>query len=158
MSRFTVRTNPSSLLKTTHMPDSLFLRGHHYRALKVYIRTSDEIKELVIHKHLSKIKTSHPGKQDIRFVLDAFEVSSPGGHRHTCLIHEPLATSLHELMGAFPDRSLPEELLKTALRQVLIALHFLHSEARLIHTGSFNDPGCLWESLYSSTGIKISSI
>lgn len=118
------------------MPNLYSFRGHHYRALKVYIRTSDEIRELVIHKHISKIRSDHAGKQDVRSVLDAFEVFSPDGYQHTCLIHEPLGTSLRELMEILPDRSLPEELLKTALRHILIALDFLHAEAHVIHTGS----------------------
>lgn len=67
-------------------------------------------------------------------MLDAFEINGPAGE-HTCLVHEPLITSLLHLQAIFVGHRLPESALKPLLRELLITLDYLHSEAHIIHTG-----------------------
>lgn len=46
-------------------------------------------KEVEVLKHLSTIKTDHPGRGVIRTMLDAFEISGPKGD-YRCVVFEPL--------------------------------------------------------------------
>ncbi|KAJ9234127.1 hypothetical protein DTO169E5_6704 [Paecilomyces variotii] len=48
--------------------------------------------------------------------------------------YEPLLTSLLHFQATLNPKSLPEDLLKGALQQLLLALDYLHSEAHVIHT------------------------
>ncbi|RAL05403.1 putative protein kinase [Aspergillus ibericus CBS 121593] len=109
------------------------LYGHRYIALKVYIRGPEANQEVRILRHLAAVKTDHPGRDLVRTMIDEFQVPGPGGS-HQCIVYEPLLTSLLHLQATLNPKSLPEDLLKGALQQLLLALDFLHSEARVIHT------------------------
>ena len=67
-------------------------------------------------------------------MLDNFEVTGPKGTYH-CVVHEPLLTSVLHFQAGFDPPSLPEDLLKGLLQQVLLALDYLHTEVNVIHTG-----------------------
>lgn len=67
-------------------------------------------------------------------MLDNFEVTGPKG-TYQCVVHEPLLTSVLHFQAGFDPPSLPEDLLKGLLQQVLLALDYLHTEANVIHTG-----------------------
>lgn len=67
-------------------------------------------------------------------MIEKFEVTSPKGI-HQCIVYEPLLTSLLHFQATLDPMSLPEDLLKGALQQLLQALDYLHSEAHVIHTG-----------------------
>lgn len=103
-------------------------------ALKVYIHNSTSKREGEILKHLAAVKSAHPGSSKFRTMLDAFEINGPAGE-HPCLVHEPLITSLLHLQAIFAGCRLPESALKPLLRELLITLDYLHSEADVIHTG-----------------------
>lgn len=110
-------------------------RGHKHVTLKVCERNSTQAaREVAVYKHLNTIKTSHAGRSLVRKLLDAFEIDGSDGS-HQCLVHQPLGMSLSDLRVICPGRKLPELLFKMALYHILLALDFLHTEARVIHTG-----------------------
>lgn len=85
-------------------------------------------------EHLSKIKSDHPGSGLVRKMIEKFEITGPRGV-HQCIVYEPLLTSLLHFQATLDPKSLPEDLLKGALQQLLLSLDYLHSEAHVIHTG-----------------------
>ncbi|KAH8429524.1 putative protein kinase [Aspergillus melleus] len=66
-------------------------------------------------------------------MVDTFELTGPRC-THQCIVHEPLLTSLLHFQATLDPTSLPEDMLKGALQQLLLALDYLHSEARVVHT------------------------
>ncbi|RHZ57076.1 hypothetical protein CDV55_106046 [Aspergillus turcosus] len=109
------------------------LQRHRYIALKVYISSSKANQEVRVLEHLSRIKTHHPGSSLVREMIEQFELTGPSGI-HQCIVFEPLLTSLLHFQATLDPTSLPEDLLKGALQQLLLALDYLHSEAHVIHT------------------------
>lgn len=109
------------------------LHQHRYIALKIYIRSSEVNREVQVLKHLSSVKTNHPGSSLVRKMIEEFEITGPSGS-HQCIVYEPLLTSLLHFQATLKPQSLPEDLLKGALQQLLLALDYLHSEAHVIHT------------------------
>lgn len=67
-------------------------------------------------------------------MLDEFEVNSKNG-LFQCVVHPPLAISIKAFRRLLPDRALPISLLKVVLKHLLLSLDFLHTEAKVIHTG-----------------------
>lgn len=109
------------------------LREHRYIALKIYIHESEPNREVQVLEYLSTISSDHPGRGLIRTMLDSFEIDGPAG-RHRCIVHEPLLVSLLHFQATLVPTSLPEDLLKGALQQLLLGLDYLHTEAHVIHT------------------------
>lgn len=56
-----------------------------------------------------------------------------GGHQY--LVQEPMWESLRDVLDYYPTHRFSESLLKEALKHVLLALDYLHTECKLIHTG-----------------------
>ncbi|PKY08810.1 kinase-like protein [Aspergillus campestris IBT 28561] len=106
-----------------------------YVALKVYVtgHNRDHDRELDLYKHMNSVETKHPGRNLIRKLLDYFYIQSPHG-RHVCLAHEPLGTSANVLIKMSPGHVMTLDDMKPGIRQLLIALDFLHSECHVIHT------------------------
>ncbi|RAK85462.1 kinase-like protein [Aspergillus costaricaensis CBS 115574] len=109
------------------------LQHHRYIALKIYISSSRDNQEVRVLEHLSRIKSQHPGSSSVRQMIEKFELTSPKGI-HQRIVYEPLLTSLLHFQATLDPMSLPEDLLKGALQQLLLALDNLHSEAHVIHT------------------------
>jgi non-specific serine/threonine protein kinase len=82
--------------------------------------------------------SKHPGRNFIRKLLDHFYIQGPYG-RHVCLVHEPLRMSADILVKMSPGQVMTLDDMKPGIRQVLIALDFLHSECHIIHTGNMLD-------------------
>lgn len=90
-------------------------------------------RELRTYEHLAKVNSSHPGQSLIRELYDAFELVGSVG-KHQCLVQQPMHMTVLEMMKLNPEPfNLP--LLKITLRRILSALDFLHTEAKVIHTG-----------------------
>ncbi|TFK89729.1 kinase-like protein [Polyporus arcularius HHB13444] len=110
------------------------LVGHCHVAVKVCSRNAIPIKrELAALEHLNDLpKTKHAGRQFIRTLLDRFELTSNDvpSRSFQCLVFKPMAESI----WAFREgRRLSQWLLKDILYHILLALDYLHSEAKLIH-------------------------
>ncbi|KAE8310447.1 kinase-like domain-containing protein [Aspergillus transmontanensis] len=54
--------------------------------------------------------------------------------RHVCLVHKPLGTSADVLVKMSPGHVMTLDDMKPGIRQLLIALDFLHAECHIIHT------------------------
>jgi serine/threonine-protein kinase SRPK3 len=118
-------------LLTTYSP-----RQSRYVTLKIYVSGSSRTRELEIYDHLNRMEETpdHPGKKCIRKLFGSFQVDGPNGN-HLCLIHEPLGLSLAQIAEVCRGRKFSLEVLKPCLRQILIAVDFLHAKAGIIHTG-----------------------
>ena len=114
---------------------------HRYVVIKVCTQSAVTVKrEVEALNHINALpKSSHIGRVLIRPLLDHFELRSEHA-TFQCLVHKPMAMTLAALRRKLLGDRLPENLLKIALKHVLLALDFLHSEAQVIHTGEFSPP------------------
>lgn len=110
-------------------------KEHEYVALKVYTNCPRAHRELPVYSHINSIRSQHGGHNHIRQLFDSFEVSGPHG-KHTCLVHEALGMNLEELKDLVPGGMFAADLVRQSLRDILRGLHFLHEEARIVHTGT----------------------
>ncbi|KAK9238774.1 kinase-like domain-containing protein [Lipomyces kononenkoae] len=87
------------------------------------------------YNHLNKILPSHdPGANNIRKLLGAFEIIGPHG-KHIVLALQGSQMSLRDLDTVFMrGRGFDEEFVKGAIRELLQALDFLHTEVQAVHT------------------------
>lgn len=93
-------------------------------------------RETEVYKHLQDVKSSHTGSLLVRHALDDFQLTSVDNtYSYQCLVHPPLAMSLCELRNRTINKVLPEEFLKPVLIHILLALDFLHTEAKIVHAG-----------------------
>lgn len=99
----------------------------------------DHERELHIYKHMDLEKSRHPGRNFIRKLLDHFYIQGPHG-QHICLVHEPLGMSADLLVKLSPRQAMTLDDMKPGIRQLLVALDFLHSECHIIHTGNILNP------------------
>lgn len=109
-------------------------RNHTYNTLKVFTREGIDENELSTYKVLSNGNPSHPGYGHVRTALSTFTIPRPKGD-HQCLVQKPMWDSFQDLQNRNPTHRFTEELLKAGLSQILLALDYLHSECRLVHTG-----------------------
>lgn len=77
---------------------------------------------------------SHLGYRRVRTALDIFELQRPGG-RHFCLVQPPMWESWKDLLRRNETGRFLEPLLKAGLRHLFLALDYLHSKCKLVHTG-----------------------
>ncbi|CAI6333539.1 unnamed protein product [Periconia digitata] len=97
--------------------------------------------EYNMYNILSKSNASHLGYNHVRTALDLFTISRLSGD-HRCLVQKPMWVSFKNLLNRNPAHRFTEELLKAGLSQVLLALDYLHTEAKIIHT-EIEDQGIL---------------
>lgn len=117
----------------TILHNSLFGRNHKHVALK--IGTPEALEgELRVLRHLKTIKPNRPGSLFVRQMLDEFQVESKTGV-FQCVVHVPLAVSIKTFRRMLSERALPVSFLKLVLKHILLSLDFLHTEAKVIHTG-----------------------
>lgn len=90
--------------------------------------------ELNIYKRIEGASKWHPGRRYIRTLLDSFGVSGPED-KHRCLVHPPLWENLIEFLYRNPVRRLPVPTLAVTLHRLFLALDYLHTECKVIHTG-----------------------
>lgn len=94
------------------------------------------LEEFKTYQKLSQANHSHRGFPFVRTALDTLKIPRVGGD-HDCLIQQPMWGSLLDLLdGNLVNNGLPEKTLKIALKGVLSALDYFHTECNLIHTGT----------------------
>ncbi|KAL3462503.1 protein kinase [Aspergillus heterothallicus] len=95
------------------------LQQHVYVTLKMYEHDSSHgRREKEVYSHLRNIKSSHTGSMLVRRAIDDYQVTM----------------SLCELRHRTLENVLPEDLLKPVLIHLLLAIDFLHTEAKIVHT------------------------
>ncbi|PKY07070.1 CMGC protein kinase [Aspergillus campestris IBT 28561] len=110
------------------------LQDHRYVTLKVYTCDETNQEEFKIYKHLSQANTLDPGHVHVRTALDAFTIPRALGNSHHCLVQKPMWESFRDLLFRNPEHRFTEDLLKAGLMQIFLALDYLHSECKLVHT------------------------
>ncbi|KAK0111633.1 hypothetical protein ONS95_001978 [Cadophora gregata] len=86
------------------------------------------------YRKISSANPSHRGFTLVRTALDTLSIPRVGGD-HNCLVQQPMWGNLLDLLhGDLVNNGLPERTLKIALKDVLAALDYLHTECQLIHT------------------------
>ncbi|VUC36261.1 unnamed protein product [Clonostachys rosea] len=109
--------------------------GPPYVALKIYICDLGEHREQPFYEQLNKtIPSEHAGASNIRKLHGFFEVIGPHG-THTVLVLQPSQMSLRDFDTVFmKGRSFDEGFVKGAIKELLEALDFLHTEVQAVHT------------------------
>ncbi|KAE8160440.1 kinase-like domain-containing protein [Aspergillus tamarii] len=107
-----------------------------YVTLKIFIKAASMGQqlddELGMYQRLDRA-SKHPGRNAIRSLLDSFHIDGPND-KHHCLVHPPLFESVWDFLHRNPVQRLPKPVLAFTLRQVFLALDYLHTECQVIHT------------------------
>ncbi|KAL2857517.1 kinase-like domain-containing protein [Aspergillus pseudodeflectus] len=112
---------PTSDFETVHPAAVLDEElGHQYVTLKVYTRDEGNQDEFQIYKQLDQGSSWRPGHAHIRKALDLFTIPHSGGN-HPCLVQKPMWESFKDLLYHF------------------LALDYLHTECKLVHTDIKSD-------------------
>jgi hypothetical protein len=109
-------------------------RQHKYVTLKVYETGHRQgFNEYRVLQHIESVKSSHPGAKLVRHALDEFKLPGQRGP-HKCLVYQPLGLSLGDVRH-IAGGQIPGDILKSTAYGMLLALDFLHTEAKVVHTG-----------------------
>jgi len=105
--------------------------------LKIFARGHGETcrNEFRTYEVLRKANPSHPGYRYVRTALDTFPIERPGGE-HQCLVQRPMWDSWKDLLRRNPSGRFSDVLLEGGLQHLLRALDYLHTQCRLVHTGT----------------------
>ena len=109
-------------------------------SLKIFINSTslgqqldDELK---IYNRIEGASRWHPGRKYVRSLLDSFDVDGPEDN-HRCLVHPPLWESVMDFLFRNPVQRLPTPMLAVTLHRLFLALDYLHTECKVIHTGTY---------------------
>lgn len=91
--------------------------------------------ELKIYKRIEGAPRKHPGRKYVRSLLDSFDVCGPED-KHRCLVHPPLWESVLDFLFRNPVQRLPTPILAVTLHRLFLALDYLHTKCKIIHTGA----------------------
>ncbi|KFY47801.1 hypothetical protein V495_01801, partial [Pseudogymnoascus sp. VKM F-4514 (FW-929)] len=114
------------------------LQSHRHVAVKIFTNDSQDTDEIAIYKHISQGNKSRLGYRYVRTALDSFELTNRG-RKHPCLVHEPLWDSVRTLLERIARDNLTEDLLRVILQRLFVALDYLHTDRKLIHTDIKSD-------------------
>ncbi|KAJ6499821.1 kinase-like protein [Mycena vulgaris] len=107
-----------------------------YAAMKVMKAEVTDLPELHESDYLRRVLTAdptHPGFHHNLHLLDEFRIEGPNG-RHLCLVTELLGESLDQYAKRCPHGRPPITVVKNILRQVIMAMMYLHEKCNIIHT------------------------
>lgn len=111
-----------------------FVSEQRYVALKIFVNRIPRNPELEVLQHLESIQSEHNGREFMRLLEASFQLQSSGG-LHDVFVLRPLGLSLQALQRYQPNRVLYENVATSTAQCALIALNFLHEEAKVIYTG-----------------------
>ncbi|PGH13887.1 hypothetical protein AJ80_06156 [Polytolypa hystricis UAMH7299] len=63
--------------------------------------------EIAVCNYLKVSNVEHSGKAFVRVVLDSFDITSPSGNPHQCLLYKPLGMSFTEFLDLLPENKFP---------------------------------------------------
>ncbi|EHA48913.1 CMGC protein kinase [Pyricularia oryzae 70-15] len=104
-----------------------------YVALKIFVNRIPRNPELEVLQHLESIQSEHNGREFMRLLEASFQSQSLGG-LHDVFVLRPLGLSLQALQRYQPNRVLYENVATSTAQCALIALNFLHEEAKVVYT------------------------
>ncbi|PLB54592.1 kinase-like protein [Aspergillus steynii IBT 23096] len=108
-----------------------------YVTLKIFIKSTSMGQqlddELKIYKRIEGASRKHPGRKYIRSLLDYFDINGPED-KHRCLVHPPLWESVLDFLFRNPVQRLHTPILAVTLHRLFLALDYLHTECKIIHT------------------------
>lgn len=98
--------------------------------IKVYVHTSLVHRELPFYRHFTRqsSESAHKGYDNIRKLLESFEVVGPHG-KHIVLVLEAAQMSLRCMKLVFRPNGFDEDFVRGAIIELLRALDFLHTYA-----------------------------
>jgi len=106
-----------------------------YVALKI-VKSAKHYTEAALDE-IKILQTIAKGDSDNKkccvFLLDDFEHKGPNG-KHMCMVFEVLGSNLLDLIKYYNYRGVPLQIVKSICKQVLIGLHYLHTQCQVIHT------------------------
>ncbi|RGP65954.1 serine threonine cmgc group [Fusarium sporotrichioides] len=106
-------------------------------ALKVFIRSQalgDQVEnEIAMYKRMEQRASNHPGRSAVRTLSDSFRVNGPDGD-HLVLAHPPLWQSVEGAIRRSSPKRLPASGTRFVLKDLFLALEYLHDECQIIHT------------------------
>lgn len=107
-------------------------------ALKILVNSPSRERqvddELQMYQHIERV-SRHPGRKAVRSLLDSFSIDGPE-YEYRCLVHPLLFESVWEFLHRNPVQRLPEPIVAFTLHRLFLALDYLHTECRVIHTGT----------------------
>jgi serine/threonine protein kinase len=111
---------------------------HDFVTLKIFARDHEETcrNEFQTYQAIDDANPLHPGHNYVRPALETFTIDRPGGD-HQCLVQTPLWDSWKDLLRRNPAGRFSDALLKGSLQNLLLALDYLHTECKLVHTGEW---------------------
>ncbi|KFY31260.1 hypothetical protein V493_01268 [Pseudogymnoascus sp. VKM F-4281 (FW-2241)] len=109
------------------------LHVQRYVAIKIFTSGNQATDEIAIYKHISQGDKSRIGYRYVRTALDSFQLMYGDG-KHPCLVHEPLWDSITALLERRNQDRVSENLLRVVAQRLLLALDYLHTDRKLIHT------------------------
>ncbi|QQK46080.1 ERK3/4 MAP kinase [Penicillium digitatum] len=108
-----------------------------YVALKIFITSASMGQQLddepKIYKLIEDAPRKHPGRKYVRSLLDSFD-NSVDEDQHRCLVHPPLWESVLDFLFRNPVQRLPTPILAVTLHRLFLALDYLHTQCKIIHT------------------------
>ncbi|GAD92996.1 protein kinase domain protein [Paecilomyces variotii No. 5] len=108
-----------------------------YVTIKIFIKSAylrqqlDD--ELQMYNRIERGSRYHPGRSAVRSLFDSFDIDGPEV-KHRCLVHPPLWESVLTFLHRNPVQRLPAPVLAFVLKRLFLALDYLHTECRIIHT------------------------
>ncbi|KAL3605186.1 hypothetical protein FPOAC2_00128 [Fusarium poae] len=113
------------------------LRQRCHVALKVFIRSQalgeHAGNEIAMYKRMEQRASNHPGRSAVRTLLDSFQVKGPDGD-HLVLAHPPLWRSVEVAIRRSSPKRLPPAGVRFVMKELFLALEYLHDECQIIHT------------------------
>ena len=112
-----------------------------YVSIKVCIQDTESspiFNEISMLRHLRRCgdkRPDSPGLLFTRLADDIFELDSPSGGRHYCIVSKPHASNVRSLQEHFPDAIVPKLLVRSLIHRVLFSVAFLHATCNVAHTG-----------------------
>ena len=98
--------------------------------------TDHDIFELEILEKISQQQTQlYKGSNShVIGLLDSFRVVGPSG-THQCIVMPVLGSNINVQAHRFSEGRIPARIMKAVIKQLLLALSFLHNNCGIIHTG-----------------------
>ncbi|KAH9988758.1 kinase domain protein [Xylariaceae sp. FL0662B] len=109
-----------------------------YVSIKITALDIDNTREIKISNLLFNPETSHEGLGFVRIPLDHFQLRGPEG-THSCLVYTPMRETLFKVQHRRAHQRLEPRLFKLIVYSLLLAIDYLHTECRLIHTDIKDD-------------------